>query len=71
MSDENATTNIEYEELKDDMEGIRKGLAMHLREFHIIKDSANKIGNYFLNAKYNPRTQLGEKFVNSLYDENF
>lgn len=30
-----------------------------------------KIENYYLNAKYNPRTPIGEKFANALYNENF
>lgn len=29
------------------------------------------IENYYLNAKYNPHTEIGKKYVNSLYDENF
>jgi len=36
-----------------------------------IEKSVQKIEKYYLNAKYNPRTQIGEKFVNKLYDENF
>lgn len=36
-----------------------------------IKKTVEKIENAFLNAKYNPRTKLGYKFVNDLYDENF
>jgi len=49
-----------------------------LKEEHAIHFDAykkarcvRKIENYYLNAKYNPRTQIGEKFVNKLYDENF
>jgi hypothetical protein len=34
-------------------------------------DYANKIQNAFLDAKYNPKTPLGKKYVNALYDENF
>ena len=30
-----------------------------------------KIENYYLNAKYNPRTPLGVRFANKLYDDNF
>jgi len=30
-----------------------------------------KIENYYLNAKYNPHTEIGKKYINSLYDENF
>jgi len=32
---------------------------------------ALKIEKYYLDAKYNPRTPIGEKFANALYDENF
>ena len=32
---------------------------------------ALKIEKYYLDAKYNPRTPIGEKFANKLYDENF
>jgi len=30
-----------------------------------------KIENYYLNAKYNPRTPIGVRFANKLYDDNF
>jgi len=39
--------------------------------YFIVKKSVDKIQNFYLNAKYNPRTEIGEKFVNKLYDENF
>tara|TARA_R110002012_G_scaffold150489_1_gene309836 strand:+ start:128 stop:565 length:438 start_codon:yes stop_codon:yes gene_type:complete len=32
---------------------------------------ALKIEKYYLDAKYNPRTPIGKKFANALYDENF
>jgi len=36
-----------------------------------IKKTVEKLENGFLNAKYNPKTKLGYKFMNDLYDENF
>ena len=41
-----------------------------VRETHY-KPFVLKIENYYLNAKYNPRTPIGKKFANALYDENF
>lgn len=35
------------------------------------KKFIKKIENYYLQAKYNPRTPIGKKFANALYDENF
>jgi len=40
-------------------------------EERYMKAIVSRIENAFLNAKYNPRTPLGKKFVESLYDENF
>ncbi len=34
-------------------------------------EAVRKIENHYLKALYNPKTQIGEKFVNKLYDENF
>jgi len=36
-----------------------------------IKKTIETIETKFLNAKYNPKTKLGYKFMNDLYDENF
>ena len=41
------------------------------RYYNRIKPFVLKIENYYLNAKYNPRTPIGEKFANALYNENF
>jgi len=41
------------------------------RKFILIKTAGDVIGNYYLKAKYNPKTPMGFKFINSLYDENF
>lgn len=35
------------------------------------KKFIKKIEDYYLQAKYNPRTPIGKKFANALYDENF
>ena len=35
------------------------------------KKFIKKIEDYYLQAKYNPKTNIGYKFVNGLYDENF
>jgi len=35
------------------------------------KDAIRKIEDYYLKAKYNPKTKIGKKFINKLYDENF
>jgi len=32
---------------------------------------ANKIQEFYLKAKYNPRTEIGKKFIYKLYHENF
>jgi len=63
--------SIEYEENEKQLEYIRANCAMYLREFFIIKNLSSKIGEFYLKAKYNPRTPIGKKFVESLYDENF
>jgi len=55
--------NIEYREMERTLEEYA-----HL--IHI-KKQVERIENGFLNAKYNPKTKLGYKFMNDLYDENF
>lgn len=55
--------NMEYRQMERNLEEY-----VHL--IHI-KKQVEKIENGFLNARYNPKTKIGYKFVNDLYDENF
>jgi len=56
--------------LKIEKQDIDELLFIYANLSHI-KKTVDKIENTFLNAKYNPKTKLGYKFMNDLYDENF
>ena len=50
---------------------VEESLYREINRTDFRKKFVLKIENYYLQAKYNPRTEIGERFVNKLYSENF
>ena len=56
-------------------DNCKENFEKEMKKRWLIEDTeklfALKIEKYYLDAKYNPRTPIGKKFANALYDENF
>ena len=56
---------------QDEKEHVRLEKVRVLKEKNIPNIFATKIQQFYLKAKYNPRTKIGKKFINDLYNQNF